>query len=122
MAGLAVTGVGALLVRHGHVSDVEESVFRAVRNDLPQALYPVLWPFQQVGAVLVGPLVAVVALILRRYRLAAAAIVVTVAKLASERVVKVFVSRSRPGTSIGRDIHRAATSTSPVRASCPATR
>ena len=104
VAGLAVTAVGAVLIRHGHVSQVEESVFRAV-NDLPQAMYPVLWPFQQVGAVLVGPLVAVVALILRRYRLAAAAIVVTVAKLASERVVKAFVSRSRPGTSIGPDIH-----------------
>ena len=35
--------------------------FRAV-NDLPGWLYPVVWPFQQLGALLLGPVVAVVAL------------------------------------------------------------
>ena len=38
----------------GSVSDVEKEVFHAV-NDLPQALYPVLWPFQQLGVLVVGP-------------------------------------------------------------------
>lgn len=102
--GLVVVGIGMLLVRDGTVSDLEEDVFRAI-NDLPEALYPVLWPFQQAGNLVVGPLVAVLALALRRYRLAWAALAVTVLKLASERDVKAAVSRDRPGTSIGTDIH-----------------
>ena len=60
-----------LAVRDGTVSGVEEAVFRAI-NDLPEALYPVLWPFQQLGALVVGPIVALVAALLRHFRLAAA--------------------------------------------------
>jgi undecaprenyl-diphosphatase len=108
LVGLAVLGLGMLAVRHGTVSSLEERVFRAL-NDLPGALYPILWPFQQLGAVLVGPLVALVALVLRKYRLAVAAVLVTVAKLLLERVVKAMVSRQRPSTSIGLDIHRRGT-------------
>jgi membrane-associated phospholipid phosphatase len=105
LVGLAVLGVGMIVVRNGTVSSFEESVFHAI-NNLPGALYPILWPFQQLGAVLVGPLVALVALILRRYRLAIAALLATVAKLVLERVVKAMVSRQRPATSIGADVHR----------------
>jgi undecaprenyl-diphosphatase len=101
--GLVVLAVGMLVVQDESVSDAEESVFRAI-NDLPQALYPVLWPFQQLGALLVGPVVAVGALIARKYRLAAAVLVATLLKLATERVVKAMVSRDRPGTSIGSDL------------------
>jgi undecaprenyl-diphosphatase len=102
--GLAVLGIGMLLVRDGKVSGAEEAVFRAV-NDLPEALYPVLWPFQQAGALFIGPIVALVALLLRRYRLAWAALAATVLKLFLERAVKGVASRQRPGTSIGSDIH-----------------
>ncbi|MET0149654.1 MAG: phosphatase PAP2 family protein [Acidimicrobiales bacterium] len=102
--GLGVLGVGLLLVRDSKVSGAEEAVFRAV-NDLPEAFYPVLWPFQQAGALFIGPLVALVALLLRRYRLAWAALATTVLKLVSERAVKGVASRQRPGTSIGSDIH-----------------
>ena len=104
LAGLACLAVGMVVVRHGSVPGWERRGFRAV-NDLPGALYPVLWPFQQVGAVLVGPLVAVVALATGRRRLAAAAAVVTMAKLVSERAVKAVVSRDRPARSIGGDLH-----------------
>jgi undecaprenyl-diphosphatase len=101
---LVVLGLSMLAVRNGSVSDLERSVFRAV-NDLPAALYPVLWPFQQLGALLVGPVLAVVAFALRRVRLGIALLLATVAKLGLERVVKEIVSRPRPGTSIGADIH-----------------
>jgi undecaprenyl-diphosphatase len=104
VVGLAVLVVGALVVRNGSVSDAEEAIFNAV-NDLPDALEPVLWPFQQLGALFVGPVVAIVALALRRYRLAIAAILATVAKLVLERVVKATVSRERPATSVGPDIN-----------------
>ena len=104
VAGLAVLAVGMVLVRDSSVSDLEEDAFRAI-NDLPGALYAVLWPFQQVGAIVVGPLVAIVAALLRKYRLAVAALIVTVAKLVLERVVKAIVTRERPGTSVGVDIN-----------------
>ena len=73
-----------LAVRDGSVSGVEKAVFHAV-NDLPQALYPVLWPFQQLGVLVVGPIVALVAAIFRHFRLAAAILIATVAKLLLER-------------------------------------
>ena len=103
VAGLAVLALGMVVVRDASVPDVEEDLFRAI-NDLPGALYPVLWPFQQLGAILVGPAVAIVAALTRRYRLAGAMVVATAAKLGTERVVKAIVTRRRPGTSIGLDI------------------
>jgi membrane-associated phospholipid phosphatase len=103
-SGIAVLVAGMFAVRHGSVSGFERSTFRAV-NDLPAALYPVLWPFQQLGVIVVGPIAAIVAAFLRKFRLAAALLVATVAKLGLERVVKAIVSRERPGTSVGPDVH-----------------
>lgn len=102
--GLAVLGAGMVAVRHGSVSILEKDGFHTV-NDLPGALYPVLWPFQQLGALLVGPVVAIGAAASRRFRLAGAVIFATLAKLGLERVVKVIVSRQRPGTSVGIGVH-----------------
>ena len=103
-AGLLIVALGMIAVRNGSVSGLEKAIFHAV-NDLPEALYPVLWPFQQLGAILVGPVVALVAALTRRWRLALAVLVATIAKLVLERVVKAVVSRQRPGTSVGGDIH-----------------
>jgi undecaprenyl-diphosphatase len=102
--GSALLAGGMLAIRDGSVSSFEEDVFRSI-NDMPQALYPVLWPFQQLGVVVVGPIVAVVAAIFRHFRLAAAILVATLGKLVLERVVKDIVTRQRPGTSIGPDAH-----------------
>ena len=93
-----------IAVRNSTVTGFEEDAFRAV-NDLPGALYPVLWPFQQLGALLVGSAVAVAAAAFRRYRLAVMVLLATVAKLVLERAVKATVTRTRPGTSIGPDVH-----------------
>jgi membrane-associated phospholipid phosphatase len=101
--GLAVLAVGMLAVRNGTVSGVEESTFHAV-NDLPGWLYPAVWPFVQLGALAIGPVVAIVATACRRYRLAIAAVLATVLKLVTERAVKAIVSRQRPGTSIGGEV------------------
>ena len=102
--GVVVLAIGMVVVRNGNVPAWERSIFHAI-NDLPNVLYRPLWPFQQLGALAVGPVVAIVAAVLRRFRLAIAVLVATVAKLASERVVKSMVSRQRPGTSIGPDVH-----------------
>ena len=74
VAGVAVLVAGMVAVRHGTVSRPERDVFTAI-NDLPGALYPVAWPFEQLGNIVVGPLVALVAWRLHRTRLAVAVLV-----------------------------------------------
>ena len=100
LAGAAVLVASALQADSGVVEGWEVDLFRAV-NDLPGWLYGPLWPFQQAGNLVVGPAVAAIAAILRRWRLAAAALLVTVLKLALERAVKEVVERERPGTTVG---------------------
>ena len=103
--GLAVVLAGMAVVGDdGGLPSWEADLFRAV-NDLPGALHPVLWPLQQFGAIGAAPVVAVVAWLAGRRRLALAAVLAVVAKLLLERVVKATVTRERPATSIGPDIH-----------------
>ncbi|MBA3289063.1 MAG: hypothetical protein H0U21_13790, partial [Acidimicrobiia bacterium] len=87
VTGFAVLVIGMVIVRDGTVPAPERRVFEAV-NGLPQALYSAVWPFQQLGALVVGPVVAIVAVVMHRHRLAIAALVVTMLKLAAERGVK----------------------------------
>jgi glycosyltransferase 2 family protein len=103
VAGLAVLGAGMIVVRDGTVPGWERDVFDAV-NGLPDWLYRPTWPLQQLGVLVIGPIVALVAALTRHFRLALAALLATVAKLALEQVVKAMVTRERPGTSIGGDI------------------
>jgi undecaprenyl-diphosphatase len=99
VAGALVLALSGVVASGGKVGTVERAVFRAI-NDLPGALYPAVWPFMQLGNVVVGPLVALVAAALARYRLALAALGVTVAKLVGERIVKAAVERQRPSAVI----------------------
>jgi undecaprenyl-diphosphatase len=88
-------------VRDGTVGGFERDVFSAV-NGLPAWLERPLWAFQQVGNLAVAfGLVLLIAALLRRPRLAVAAVLAVVAKLGLERVVKSLVERRRPGSSIG---------------------
>jgi glycosyltransferase 2 family protein len=104
-AGLAVLLAGMVVVGDdGGLPAWEADLFRTV-NDLPGALHPVLWPLQQFGAIGAAPLVAVVAWLTGRRRLALAAVLAVVAKLLFEWVVKATVTRERPATSIAPDIH-----------------
>jgi glycosyltransferase 2 family protein len=98
--GLVVLAAGMIAVRNGHVPGWERDTFEAV-NGMPDWLHPIMWPFQQLGVVVWGPVLAVVAAVTRRYRLAVALVGVTIAKLVLERAVKAAVTRERPGTSIG---------------------
>ena len=106
VGGLAVLVVCGLVARNGTVGAAEASVFRAV-NRLPDWLYPVVWPFQQLGNLLVAlAVMVVIALALRRPRIAVLAVVAVVLKLGLERVVKTVVERQRPATSIGDAVLR----------------
>jgi undecaprenyl-diphosphatase len=111
----AAVGIVTLLAcgfvaRHGTTTGLELRVFRAI-NGLPEALAAPMRGAQLLGVLAVGPVVALVACALRRWRLAAAALLVTAGKLAAERIVWRVVQRSRPGSSIADAIVRGDTPT-----------
>jgi len=108
--GIVLLLACALVARHGTVGPLERKVFRAI-NGLPDALSPVMRPAQLLGTFAIGPLVVVIALLARRWRLAAAAALVTVGKLLAERAVWQVVQRSRPGKTIPDAIVRGDTPT-----------
>lgn len=99
-AAAGVTALCARAVVPGTVGDLERRVFAAV-NGWPDVLRGPLWVVQVLG-VLGAPLVlAVVALAVRRWRLALALALLVPVKLVVEReVLKDLVSRERPGTTI----------------------
>jgi membrane-associated phospholipid phosphatase len=110
LVGLVLLVVCGVLASTGKVGGVELSVFHAV-NGMTDALSPAMRLSQLLGVLLVGPIVGGVALLLRKWRLALAALIVTGAKLAGERAVWHFVQRSRPGTTISDAIVRGGTPT-----------
>ena len=95
VVGLAVLVVSALPIEASQVGRPELRVFRAV-NDLPGALFPVLWPLMQFGAVLVVPATALAAAAFRRFWLAAEVLAAGVAAWLLAKVVKDIVFRERP--------------------------
>src|SRR5210317_331975 len=84
LGGLVVLGVCMLIVRSGEVGSVEEAVFHVV-NGLPDSLQAPVWLFQVPGILVFPLLAALVALLLRRYRLAAAIALSVPIKLLIER-------------------------------------
>ena len=104
-ASLGVFAGCALLVADGRVGSVERAVFRAV-NGLPDWLYGPMLLFQYLGVLAMPLVVAVGALAFRRWRLAAALVLVVPLKLALERVVKLLVQRERPGTTVADAVLR----------------
>ncbi|SFE86058.1 phosphatase PAP2 family protein [Blastococcus tunisiensis] len=96
----AATGLCAWAVAPGTVGALERRVFTAV-NGWPDTLQWPLWSFQILGVLGMPLLVAAVALLLRRWRLALALALLVPLKLVVEReLLKVLVQRERPGTTI----------------------
>jgi membrane-associated phospholipid phosphatase len=99
---LAITGAliavaSAVVARTGTVGPAERAVFEAI-NRLPDFLRWPMWVFQLMGVIVVPALLAVVALVLRRYRLAIALLVTIPVKLfVIEAGIKHIVHRDRPG-------------------------
>jgi undecaprenyl-diphosphatase len=94
--GLAILGfvITAAVADRG-LAPLEREVFEAI-NGLPDALYIVIWPFMQYGVFVTIPILTLVALLLRRVRLALAMAVAGVGVYLLARVVKQFVERERP--------------------------
>ncbi len=100
LGAIAVVVGCMVIVRDGEVSSFEESLFHAV-NDLPSLFDVPMFAVQMLGVLVVAPLAGVVALVLRRYRLAVALAALAPLKLLIEKgVIKALVERQRPGTSV----------------------
>src|SRR4051794_3379493 len=98
VVSLGVVVLCTILVRDGVVSAAEQSVFRSI-NDLPHALETPMVGVQYAGVAFVPFVVAAIAAVLRKWRLAIAALLVYPLKLLVEKVVlKEIVYRGRPGT------------------------
>jgi len=102
--GVAAAAAGvililAMLVAAQGVSQIEADVFHAI-NDAPEWPYRIAWLAQFLGLLLVPVAVAVVALVLRKRRLALGLVLLVPLKLFVEKaVVKQLVDRQRPGSS-----------------------
>jgi len=99
LVGLGVIVLCGLVARDGTVGALELAVFHAI-NGLPDLLSPPARAAQLLGIIGVGPSIAAIAAVLRRWRLALACLLVTIGKLFAERLVWQLVQRSRPGTTI----------------------
>jgi membrane-associated phospholipid phosphatase len=98
-ASLAVFAGCAVIVADGRVGPAERAVFHAV-NGLPGWLYRPMLAAQFLGVLGMPLVVAAGALVWRRWRLAAALVLVLPLKLGLERVAKLLVQRQRPGTTV----------------------
>jgi len=110
VAGGLVFAACAVLARNGRVGDVERAVFEAI-NGGPASLEQVGNAVQYLGTLAIGPIVVLVALVLRRWRLALAAALITVLKLLLERGVWRLVFRERPALTEPNAIVRGSTAT-----------
>jgi undecaprenyl-diphosphatase len=100
VGGVTVAVLAGAVASSGDVPGWEEAIFHAI-NDLPDWLKAPMWGFQLAGLLLVPIGIAVVAAVLRRFRLALALVLLVPLKLLVEKaVVKQLVERQRPGTSI----------------------
>ena len=98
LLAVAVTALCSWAVSSGDVGPVEEAVFDWV-NRWPDRLEGPLYAFQLLGVLGMPLLVAVPALVLRRWRLALAlALLVPLKLLVHGEVVKGLVQRQRPGS------------------------
>ena len=98
-ASLAVFAVCAVIAADGRVGPAERAVFHAV-NGLPGWLHQPMLYAQYLGVLGVPLVFAAAALVWRRWRLAAALVLVVPCKLGLERVAKLLVQRQRPGTTV----------------------
>jgi membrane-associated phospholipid phosphatase len=105
MASLAVFAICAVVAADGQVGPVERAAFDAV-NGLPDWLYRPMLAFQYLGVLAMPLVVAAGTLAFRRWRLAAALVLVVPLKLALERMVKLLVQRERPGTTVPEAVLR----------------
>jgi len=95
VVGTLVLCLAAFPVRGEHVPVIERGIFRGV-NDLPVFLYRPIWVVMQFGNGAAIPVVAVIALVARRFRLALGLGVAGLAVYFLDKGAKLVVVRHRP--------------------------
>ena len=95
LGGSALLVLASLPVHADRVSDAEAAVFRVI-NGTTVLPFVVVWPVMQLGNVLVVPVSAAVAALLRRWRLAAELLLAGAGTYLLAKVVKGIVPRGRP--------------------------
>jgi undecaprenyl-diphosphatase len=93
--GLLVIATSGFLARDG-LAVSERAVFEFV-NSWPDVLYVVIWPFMQYGVFVTIPILVVVAMVVRRYRLALAMAIAGFGVYFLAKWLKHEVERGRPG-------------------------
>jgi len=94
--GAAVLITSALVAKRG-VDGWEVTIFQAF-NGLPDSIRPFLWVLNQYGTAITIPVVTAVALLFRRWHLAAALAISGVAVYVLAKVIKEYVARGRPAS------------------------
>lgn len=95
LTGALVLVLASLPVHPDRVSGAEAAVFGTL-NHPTLVPFVLVWPFMQLGNLLAVPVVAALAAVLRRWRLAAAALLAGAGVYALAKVVKGIVPRGRP--------------------------
>ena len=107
LLGAAVLVLSALPVHAHSITAAEASAFRLV-NHLPSAPFAVVWAPMQLGNFLIVPVAVAIALVLRRWRLAAELALAGAGVYLLAKQVKHFVLRGRPDTLLDDVIIRGA--------------
>jgi len=94
-AGLLMIAASGSMARDGLAAG-ERAVFEFV-NSWPDVLYVVIWPFMQYGVFVTIPILVVVALVVRRFRLAMAMAFAGFGVYFLAKWLKQEVERGRPG-------------------------
>ena len=95
LLGLSIFGIGFLIAQRGQLSVFERDVFRIV-NDLPEIVFPIVWAVMQLGNVIAVPVLAGVAALTGRFRMARDMLVSGLLAYAAADMVKSVVGRERP--------------------------
>jgi glycosyltransferase 2 family protein len=97
--GVAVLTVTTTAIHKDFIGDREAALFRVVNElALPGWTWPGVWLVMQLGVIGAVPLVAVLALVTRRLRLALDAVLAAGSIYLIAKLVKEFVQRGRPQT------------------------
>lgn len=96
LVAFALLAAMSMVVAQGEPPLWEVQAFRSI-NQLPDWLFYFIWPFMQYGVFITIPVVAVIAIYLRRYRLAVLLLAGGIGIYYLALVVKGLVPRGRPG-------------------------
>jgi membrane-associated phospholipid phosphatase len=105
VAGMLLLALTAAPIDENEVGNPEVELFRWL-NELPGILFEAVWVVMQLGNVVVVPVVIIVALVLRRFRLAVALALAGSLVWLVAKVVKQLVERGRPAELIDEVVLR----------------